>query len=60
MGRALIHDPQLINQWQDGTAEKSGCIACNRCVTMMYMPEGTHCILTGAQEAGLNQIPAGA
>jgi 2,4-dienoyl-CoA reductase-like NADH-dependent reductase (Old Yellow Enzyme family) len=60
MGRALIHDPQLINQWQQGTAEKSGCIACNRCVTMMYLPQGTHCILTGAQDADLNQIRAGA
>lgn len=60
MGRALIHDPQIVNRWKAGAEETSGCTACNRCVTMMYMPTGTHCILTGAQDAALNQIPAGA
>lgn len=60
MGRALIHDPQLIGRWQDGAMETSGCTACNRCVTMMYLPTGTHCVLTGSQDAQLNQIPAGA
>lgn len=59
MGRALIHDPELINQWKAGEAKTSGCSTCNRCVTMMYLPSGTHCILTGAQDAALNQIPAG-
>ena len=60
MGRALIHDPQLINRWKSGADETSGCTACNRCVTMMYLPTGTHCVLTGAQDAELNKIPAGA
>ncbi len=39
---------------------RSGCIACNRCVSMMYLPTGTHCVLTGAQDAALNKIAAGA
>ncbi|MEW4467418.1 NADH:flavin oxidoreductase [Parasphingorhabdus sp. JC815] len=60
MGRALIHDPQIINRWKNGANETSGCTACNRCVTMMYLPTGTHCVLTGAQDAKLNTIPAGA
>ena len=60
MGRILIHDPQIVNQWAAGTAHASGCIACNRCVSMMYLPTGTHCILTGAQDAALNKIAAGA
>lgn len=60
MGRALLYDPQIINRWKAGGNEKSGCTVCNRCVTMMYMPTGTHCVLTGAQDAALNQIPAAA
>ncbi len=63
MGRALVHDPSLINQWRDGTAEQSKCTACNHCVTMMYAPAGTACILqqdeAAAKEAArLNLIPA--
>ncbi len=60
MGRALIYDPQIINRWQCGVIETSGCTACNHCVTMMYLPAGTHCVLTGSQDPDLNQIPAGA
>lgn len=60
MGRILIHDPGIVNQWAAGGAHKSGCIACNRCVSMMYLPSGTHCILTGPQDAALNQTAAGA
>ncbi|OWQ96528.1 NADH:flavin oxidoreductase [Sphingopyxis witflariensis] len=60
MGRILIHDPKIVNQWAAGTAHASGCTACNRCVSMMYLPTGTHCILTGAQDAALNKIAAGA
>lgn len=60
MGRILIHDPDIVNQWAAGTADRSGCTACNRCVSMMYMPAGTHCILTGPQDAALNKVAAGA
>lgn len=60
MGRILIHDPRIVNQWAAGTARESNCTACNRCVSMMYLPTGTHCILTGAQDAALNRIAAGA
>ena len=60
MGRILVHDPQIITQWQEGAVRTSECTVCNRCVAMMYLPEGTHCVLTGPQDAALNQIPAGA
>ncbi len=60
MGRILIHNPGIVAQWAAGGAHKSGCTACNRCVSMMYLPTGTHCILTGAQDAALNTVAAGA
>jgi 2,4-dienoyl-CoA reductase-like NADH-dependent reductase (Old Yellow Enzyme family) len=60
MGRILIHDPSIINQFRDGLASRSGCTACNMCVTMMYSPGGTACVLTGGGDAALNRIPAGA
>lgn len=41
MGRALLHDPDLINSYRDGTASESGCIHCNLCMTTIY--SGTHC-----------------
>jgi 2,4-dienoyl-CoA reductase-like NADH-dependent reductase (Old Yellow Enzyme family) len=44
MGRALLHDPDLVRRWQDGTAEASGCIHCNRCMATIYT--GTRCPLT--------------
>jgi hypothetical protein len=56
----LIHDPDIINGWAADGAHKSGCTACNRCVSMMYLPAGTHCILTGPQDAALNLVAAGA
>lgn len=46
MGRVLIHNPDLVAQWQDGNQAASGCTACNLCVAEMYSPRGTHCVLT--------------
>ncbi len=46
MGRALIHDPDLVSKFASGAATTSGCTACNECVAMMYSPMGTHCVLT--------------
>jgi 2,4-dienoyl-CoA reductase-like NADH-dependent reductase (Old Yellow Enzyme family) len=46
MGRALIHDAELVAKFQDGRATVSGCTACNQCVAMMYTPGGTRCVLT--------------
>jgi 2,4-dienoyl-CoA reductase-like NADH-dependent reductase (Old Yellow Enzyme family) len=43
MGRALLHEPDLVNQWEAGTATASGCIHCNRCMPTIYT--GTRCPL---------------
>ncbi len=51
LGRALVHDPNLINDFRTGAAQESGCTACNQCVTMMYSPAGTGCLLKQDKEA---------
>lgn len=43
MGRALLHDPELVNRYRDGSATTSGCIHCNRCMPTIYT--GTRCPL---------------
>jgi 2,4-dienoyl-CoA reductase-like NADH-dependent reductase (Old Yellow Enzyme family) len=58
LGRALIFEPDLVNKLQSGAAEKSGCIRCNRCVTMMYTPGGTSCVLHEPNDATLNTMRA--
>ena len=58
MGRALIHDPELVNKYRAGTATGSGCTACNRCIVMMYSPGGTSCVLREPNDPTLNQTPA--
>lgn len=37
--RPLICEPDLIERWRDGQAEKSRCISCNKCFT----PDGLGC-----------------
>ena len=56
MGRALIFDPHLVNNLQRGSVEKSGCIRCNRCVTMMYTQGGTSCVLHPPNDIQSNSI----
>lgn len=58
LGRALIHDPELVNRMHNGQQQRSGCTACNRCVTMMYTPGGTSCVLGAPGDAVLNSMPA--
>jgi 2,4-dienoyl-CoA reductase (NADPH2) len=58
MGRALIHDPDLVNKFRSGEATTSGCTACNECVVMMYTPGGTSCVLRPPNDAVLNSTPA--
>ena len=57
MGRVLIHDPGWVARLQEGQP-RSGCTACNRCVTMMYTEGGTSCVLNGPGDAALNRLPA--
>lgn len=58
MGRALIHDPALVNKFASGELRVSGCTACNECVVTMYGPGGTHCVLTESGDAEANARPA--
>ena len=58
MGRVLIHDPAWVNRLRAGQNQRSGCTACNRCVTMMYTEGGTSCVLNGPGDAVLNRLPA--
>jgi 2,4-dienoyl-CoA reductase (NADPH2) len=58
MGRALIHDPGLVNKFRDGTATTSGCTACNECVVTMYSPGGTSCVLHAPNDIAMNSTPA--
>ena len=43
MGRALLHDPEIINKMQSGEQTEGQCIHCNRCMPTIY--SGTRCIL---------------
>ena len=60
LGRALVHDPGFVNALQSGAQTQSGCTACNRCVTMMYTPGGTSCIIQAPNDPALNLIKAAA
>ena len=60
LGRALVFDPAFVNKLQSGEVAKSACSACNRCVTMMYTPNGTFCVEGKASAAKLNFVKAGA
>lgn len=61
MGRALVYDPGFVNQLQAGELNQSPCTACNRCVTMMYTPGGTSCVLTkDKMDPELNTVGAAA
>jgi 2,4-dienoyl-CoA reductase-like NADH-dependent reductase (Old Yellow Enzyme family) len=43
MGRALLHDPDLVNRMAADPSARSGCIHCNRCMPTIYT--GTRCPL---------------
>ena len=58
MGRALIHDPDLVNKFRDGRASVSGCTACNECIATMYTAGGTRCVLTQPDNPAPNRMPA--
>ncbi len=44
LGRALIHDPALVNHYRDGAKTESGCTVCNLCVAEMDR-DGVKCVL---------------
>jgi 2,4-dienoyl-CoA reductase-like NADH-dependent reductase (Old Yellow Enzyme family) len=67
MGRALIHEPDLIAKYQRGEARESGCVPCNLCITEMDRTGGVLCAKQPWQlerrerevAAGMHERPAG-
>ncbi|TAM12209.1 MAG: NADH:flavin oxidoreductase [Nevskiaceae bacterium] len=57
MGRALLHDPDLLRHFREGEVRRSGCTTCNECVGTMYGPAGTHCVLTQQGDVCLRRTP---
>ncbi|MDQ3033057.1 MAG: NADH:flavin oxidoreductase [Myxococcota bacterium] len=51
IGRALLHDPELVSRWARGEDVRSGCTHCNRCIAEMDRPGGVVCSLVPAQLA---------
>lgn len=49
LGRALLREPDLINQIARDASKKSLCIHCNKCMPTVYT--GTRCVLTEAPGA---------
>jgi 2,4-dienoyl-CoA reductase-like NADH-dependent reductase (Old Yellow Enzyme family) len=41
MGRALLREPDLVNQLKEGRQQAGRCIHCNRCMPTIY--SGTRC-----------------
>ena len=63
LGRALIFDPNLINDLKSGAQTETACTACNQCVMLMYTPGGTACVDpngTRGHESDLNIVRASA
>ena len=50
LGRALIHDPALVNNYRAGRKTQSGCTLCNLCVAEMDR-DGVKCVLNDALPA---------
>lgn len=51
MGRALIKDPQLVNNLQRDPKYRNHCTHCNQCVALVYSPSGVHCVLNHDQRS---------
>jgi len=49
MGRALLRDPDLVNQLASGETDESLCVHCNKCMATIYT--GTRCVLANGDPA---------
>jgi 2,4-dienoyl-CoA reductase-like NADH-dependent reductase (Old Yellow Enzyme family) len=43
MGRPLVREPDMIQRWQSGDTEESGCLSDNDCLFQGLMGNGVHC-----------------
>jgi len=48
MGRALLRQPELVNEWRDSDSRDSLCVHCNKCMPTIY--RGTHCVLVAPED----------
>ncbi|MBB3047534.1 2,4-dienoyl-CoA reductase-like NADH-dependent reductase (Old Yellow Enzyme family) [Litorivivens lipolytica] len=58
MARILLHDPALVNKFQEGTVRQSGCTSCNACIPQIYNQAGTYCVLNEPLDPAMNEIRA--
>jgi len=59
LGRPLLAEPDLVQQWQAGATAGSRCINCNRCVGEFSSGAGVRCVLNGPNDRALNLRAAG-
>ena len=45
VGRALLHDPRMVERLRDDPTWRSACNHCNLCVATMGESQGTRCVL---------------
>jgi 2,4-dienoyl-CoA reductase-like NADH-dependent reductase (Old Yellow Enzyme family) len=45
MGRALLMEPDLVSRMAADPATQSACTHCNKCMTTIFGPGGTRCVL---------------
>jgi 2,4-dienoyl-CoA reductase-like NADH-dependent reductase (Old Yellow Enzyme family) len=58
MARVLLHDPALVDKFQDGSVRQSGCTSCNACIPQIYNQAGTYCVLNEALDPAMNEVRA--
>ena len=55
LARALLRDPDLVNQFRTGGLAASRCDNCNACVAYIYHPDGTRCVYRGPNDTEANR-----
>ena len=45
LARPLIHDPNFIDNLENGSVSKSACNRCNECIVEMNKNQGVRCVL---------------
>ncbi|MCA8270923.1 hypothetical protein LGN17_00110 [Burkholderia sp. AU30280] len=58
LARALVFEPDFVNELRDGRLTQSGCTSCNRRVVSMYTPSDTACVLREPNDPAPNRVPA--
>ncbi len=56
LARALLRDPDLVEQFRSGKLRESRCDNCNACVAYIYHPDGTRCVYRGKNDPQSNQV----